>query len=251
MGNSTGHAIIVSVATVQSCSSHLMVIFLASLSLSVSVSLISYVKSVVSIMLLFGVVVYWIDSIRFWIDSIGIGFILSGFGSILTVLDCPVLDRFYRYWIDAIRFSIDSIGIGLILSGFGSILCIRIYSIRFWIDSMHSDRFYRFRTDSIGFGSILRIRTDSIGFGSILCIRTDSIDFGSILSVSARFYRFRLDSIGFGSILFIRTDSIGFRLDSMHSNRFYRGLVLIQQLRLEHHNRKCCTHCTAAERATS
>jgi hypothetical protein len=27
------------------------------------------------------------DSIRFWIDSIGIGLILSGFGSILSVLD--------------------------------------------------------------------------------------------------------------------------------------------------------------------
>ena len=48
---------------------------------------------------------------RFRIDSIGFGLIRSGFGSILSVLDCfyPVLDRFYRYWID-------SIGIGLILS---------------------------------------------------------------------------------------------------------------------------------------
>jgi hypothetical protein len=118
-------------------------------------------------------------SIRFSIDSIGFGSILSGFGSILTASV-----RFYQF--------------GSILLGFGSILSVRVDSIGFWIDSIVSDRFYRFRIDSIQFSDrFYRFRIDSIRFLiDSIRFRIDSFGFGLILS------GFRFDSIsGFGSIL--------------------------------------------------
>ncbi len=98
----------------------------------------------------------------FWIDSIHFGSILSGFGSILSVLDW-----FYVF--------------GSILSGFGTFIGVHIDSIVldwfYWVlDRLYpvSVQFYRFRIDSIQFWF------DSINFGSILS------GFGLILSVSGR-----------------------------------------------------------------
>ena len=124
----------------------------------------------------------------------------------------------------------------MILSVSARFYRIQIDSIRFLVDSLHSERFsdrfywflsvsvFRFHIDSI-FGSILSgFGSTLFSFGSILSVS----DFGSILSVSARFYRFRLDSIGSGSILSVsaRFYPVSARFYPV-SARFYRfGSIL-------------------------